>query len=57
MVTLSRFLVRLFYEVQTADPATYMGIGVILATVALTAAYVPAKRATRVDPMEVLRSE
>jgi putative ABC transport system permease protein len=47
----------LVYEVEAADSATYMGVGAILATVALIAAYVPAKRATRVDPMEVLLSE
>jgi putative ABC transport system permease protein len=47
----------LLYEVETTDPATYLGVGAILATVALIAAYVPAKRATRVDPMEALRSE
>ena len=56
-VTLSRFLVGLLYEVEATDPATYLGVGVILASVALLAAYVPAKRATRIDPMEALRSE
>ena len=55
--TLSRFLVGLLYEVEATDPGTYLGVGVILGAVALLAAYIPAKRATRIDPMEALRSE
>ncbi len=54
---LSRFLVELLFEVSATDPATYASVGAILAMVAVLAAYVPAKRATRVDPMEALRSE
>jgi len=56
-IALSRFLVELLFEVSATDPATYAGVGAILAMVAVLAAYVPAKRATRVDPMEALRSE
>jgi putative ABC transport system permease protein len=56
-VILSRFLVELLFEVSATDPATYATVGAILAVVAIVAAYVPAKRATRVDPMEALRSE
>jgi len=56
-VSLSRFLAELLFEVEGIDPLTYTGVGVVLALVAIAAAYVPAKRATRVDPMEALRSE
>jgi putative ABC transport system permease protein len=54
---LSGFLGELLFEVSGTDPATYAGVGAVLAVVAVTAAYVPARRATRVDPMEALRSE
>lgn len=54
---LSRFLVELLFEVSATDPATYAAVGAVLATVAILASLVPALRATRVDPMEALRSE
>lgn len=56
-VFLSRFLVGLLYEVEAIDPGTYASVAVILASVAALAAYIPARRATRVDPMTALRAE
>jgi putative ABC transport system permease protein len=56
-IFLSRFLADFLFGVTPTDPATYVAVGAALAAVAVIAAYVPARRATRVDPMEALRSE
>ena len=56
-VVLSRFLRELLYEVSAVDPATYVFVGALLSTVALVASWAPARKATRVDPMEALRAE
>jgi len=54
---LSKYLKSLLFEVKPGDPWTYASIAIILATVALAASLVPARRATRVDPMIALRYE
>ncbi|HVH87398.1 MAG TPA: ABC transporter permease [Terriglobales bacterium] len=52
-----RVFVSLVYGMSASDPATFLGIAVLLVIVALLAMYVPARRAAGVDPMLALRSE
>lgn len=54
---LSRFLKALLYGVQPHDPATLAAVAGLFLLVAALACYVPARRATRVDPMAALRAE
>jgi putative ABC transport system permease protein len=54
---ITRLMKTLLYEVNASDPLTLFGTAAILVTVAVLASYVPARRATQVDPTTVLRSE
>jgi predicted permease len=56
-LAVNRLAAALFFGVEPADPATYAAVAVFICLVGLVACYAPARRATRVDPIVVLRQE
>jgi putative ABC transport system permease protein len=52
-----RLMDNLLVGVPPTDPATFAGMAILLAAVAILACYLPARRATRLDPLTALRDE
>jgi ABC-type antimicrobial peptide transport system permease subunit len=54
---LSQTMTKMLFSVDPTDPVTFAAVAGILAAVAMLASYLPARRATRVDPIVALRAE
>jgi len=56
-LALMRLISGLLFSVRATDPITFVGVSLLLVAVALMASFIPARRATRVDPAVALRHE
>jgi predicted lysophospholipase L1 biosynthesis ABC-type transport system permease subunit len=56
-LVLSRFLESLVFGITTRDTVTFVGVPALILAIAVLSAYLPARRATRIDPVQALRTE
>ena len=54
---LTRFISSMLFGVSSTDAVTYVGVSFVLVVVAVLASYLPARRATQIDPLVALRQE
>ena len=53
----TRLMTNVVYGVRVTDPLTYGAVALLLTVVALAASYIPARRATRIDPLTAMRAD
>jgi putative ABC transport system permease protein len=53
----TRLMTTFLYRVRATDPVTYVSVTLVLVTVAVVASVVPARRATRIDPLTAMRTD
>ena len=53
----ARLMTRMVYAIHPKDPVTFLGVAVFVAGISILAAYIPARRAARIEPLSALREE